>query len=213
MSIICFFGPDGSGKSTLVRELAKRLTNRGLRVRPSWMRGTHTLASLLARLLSKFTAFRGSDNPYYGITIPRKLKRLWQLVEFTSILPVILLKFILPSLLGYWVIAERYTPDFIIWVSITTNDQFYPRNIEAKFLLTLSSKAHAKIYATATLEKLSRRKKTNLNFVRAQLMLYDKIASAIDAHRLDTTNKSVNKSLKEALTLLNTPQMLQKSNS
>lgn len=208
MPIICFFGPDGSGKTTLAKELAKNLNNRGLRVKFSWMRGTHTLTSLLAEILSNFTTFRGPDNPYYGITIPRSLKRLWQLLEFASVIPIILLKFILPSALASSVIAERYAPDFIAWVSITTSDQRYPDSIEAKFLLTLSSKAHAKIYVTATPKELSRRRKEiNLN-LSAQLDLYSRIATALHAYRLDTTNKSVNESLEDVLSLLKTRQML-----
>jgi len=204
MPIICFFGTDGSGKSTLAKALTKRLNSENFRVKLSWMRGTHTLASLLAKLLSKLTTFKGSDNPYYGITIPKGFKRLWQLVEFASALPIILLKFILPSALGSWVIAERYAPDFITWISLTTGDQRYPKSIEAKFLLALSSKAHAKIYVTATLKELSkRRKETNSISISEQLRLYDRIASALRAHRLDTTTKSVKESLEEALSLLN----------
>jgi len=203
MPIIFFFGTDGSGKSTLAKALAKRLNQDGFEVRLSWMRGTHTLASLLARLLSKSTAFKGSENPYYKTTIPRNLKRLWQLVEFASTLPIILLKFILPSTLGSWVIAERYAPDFITWISLTTKDQHYPESIEARFLLALSSKAHAKIHVTATLKELSkRRKETSPKFVSDQLKLYDKIASTIQAHKLDTTTKSVNESLEEVLSVL-----------
>jgi len=203
MPIICFFGPDGSGKSTLAKALTKRLNNQNFRVKLSWMRGTHTLASLLAKLLSKSATFKGSENPYYKTTIPRNLKRLWQLLEFVSALPVILLKFILPSTLGSWVIAERYTPDFITWISITTNDQHYPKSIEARFLLALASKAHAKIHVTATLKELSRRRKeTNPNFVSDQLKLYDQIASTLHAHKLDTTNKSVNQSLEKVLSVL-----------
>jgi len=204
MPLICFFGTDGSGKSTLAKALTDRLNQNGLKTRLSWMRGTHTLASLLAKLLSKSTTFKGSYNPYYEITIPRSLKRLWQLVEFASTIPIILLKFILPSALGSWVVAERYAPDLITWVSITTDDQHYPESIEAKFLLALSSKAHTKIYVTATPKELSRRRnETNPNFISKQLKLYDRIASAIHAHRLDTTNKSANESLKEVLNLLN----------
>jgi len=203
MPIICFFGTDGSGKSTLAKALTKRLNSENFKVKLSWMRGTHTLASLLARLLSKSTTFKGSDNPYYKTTIPRNLKRLWQLIEFASTLPIVLLKFILPSALGSWVVAERYVPDFIVWVSITTNDQDYPRSFEAKFLLALSSKAQAKIHVTATLKELSkRRKETNPNFVSEQLKLYDRIASAIQAHRLNTTNKSINETLEEALSVI-----------
>ena len=51
----------------------------------------HTLASLLARFLYKFAFFRGFDNPYYGISIPDSAKRIWQLVEFISVLPILLI--------------------------------------------------------------------------------------------------------------------------
>lgn len=202
--MICLFGPDGSGKSTLSRALAEMLSSRVFTIRIVWMRGSHTSASLLARFLSKFTTFRGSDNPYYEITIPGNFKRLWQLIELTSMIPILLLKFIFPSTLGSWVIAERYLPDFITWVSLTTDDQSYPESIEAKFLLALSVKAQTKIYVTATFkELLKRREGINPDFVCDQLKLYDRMASAIHAHKLDTTNKSVNEALEDVLNLLN----------
>jgi hypothetical protein len=71
---------------------------------------------MLARFLSKFVTFKGSDNPYYGISIPSYMKRVRQLIEFISVLPVLLVWFLLPGLLGYTVIAERYIPDFLVWV-------------------------------------------------------------------------------------------------
>jgi len=203
MPIVCFFGPDGSGKSTLVRALLGQLDRSGHRVRLSWMRGTHTFASLLAELLCRFTVFRGSDNPYYQMTVPRNLRRLWQLIEFASVIPIILLKFILPSALGFWVIAERYIPDFVTWVSLTTGDQNYPEKMEAKFLLLLSSKARVRIYVTAILEELlKRREGTDPKFLSNQLEFYGKMASVIHAKMLDTTHKSVANSLEEVLCTL-----------
>lgn len=86
------------------------------------MRGTHTFASVLARVFSKFGIFRGSDNPYYMISVSKPLRRAWQLLEFVSVLPILFARFLLSSALGFIVIAERYLPDFIAWVATTTND-------------------------------------------------------------------------------------------
>jgi len=63
MSLVCLFGPDSSGKTTLAKALASGLENQRLKVKVSWMRSTNTLAFLLAKFLSRFSAFRGSDNP------------------------------------------------------------------------------------------------------------------------------------------------------
>jgi thymidylate kinase len=203
MSIIYFFGPDGSGKTTIAINLAEKLRSRSLRVKLSWMRGTHTLASMLARFLSKFVTFRGSDNPYYGVSIPNRMKRLWQLIELISMLPVLLVRFMLPSLLGYTVIAERYIPDFLVWVVITTDDPSYLSSISARFLLALALRAKAKIYVKADLQKLiERRMDMGPSFIMKQLVLYEKLAEGINSLTLDTTNRSVEESTNSLLAFL-----------
>jgi len=196
MPLICLFGPDGSGKSTLAKALAERLDKRGFRVKISWMRGTHTIASLLGRFISKIHSFRGSDNPYYGITILRSLRRLWQLIEFISMLPVLFAKFLLPSLLGYVVIAERYLPDFIVWVATTTRDPNYLKSYTARLLTASSMKAKTMIYVTAEpAELFKRREDMDKRFIRKQFKLYEEVAKSVNAFKLNTTNKEAEETL------------------
>jgi len=204
MPIICFFGPDGSGKTTIARSPAEKLRSMGLKIKLSWMRGTHTLASMLARLLSKFTTFKGPDNPYYGIFIPSRLKRLWQLIEFMSVLPILLYRFMLPSLFGYTVIAERYLPDFLAWVSLTTRDSDYFRRVEARFLLALSMKADVRVYVTASEAELAKRRggEVNHKFLSKQLKLYDDLVKLVGAYKIDTSGRSVKEALNELLNVV-----------
>ena len=205
MAILYFFGPDGSGKSTLTQSLAKVMEKRGYKVKLSWMRGSHTITSLIAKILSRFDLFKGSENPYYAIKIPKKFRTFWQIIEFVGALPVIFAGFLIPSFLGYCVMADRYVLDLAVWIYLTTEDYNFFKKFEAKLLLALTQKTKAKFYITADIKELSARK-PNFWFPKEQLIVYGKLAKSINAQIIDTTDKSVDESLQEVLNVIDQKQ-------
>ena len=207
MVIIYFFGPDGAGKSTLVKGLVNNI-QKNHKVKLSWMRGSHTITSFLAKILSRFNFFKGPENPYYNINIPKNLKGLWQLLEFISALPVIIIRFLLPSFMGCWVIADRYTLDLTVWISLTTRDNSFLEKPQAKVLIALAKNADAKFYVKADVKTLSERRGERLPNPEEQISLYDKLAQAIGATTIDTTDKSTHDSLQEVSEVLKTGELL-----
>lgn len=199
--LILFFGPDGSGKSTLSRKLYQALHDER-RVLLSWMRGSHTMASLIARILSRIKAFKGIDNPYYNIKVPRSMRGLWAVIEFVSMLPILFFKYLLPHKFKYVVIGERSIPDFIAWVILTLNYPGYLKTLQAKFLLRILN-THFKIYVTASLNELVRRRNDmNRTILLKELVIYEFLYRVLNAHKLDTTGKSIEESLNEILSIV-----------
>ncbi len=164
------------------------------------MRGSHTLASLLSKFLSKFQAFRGLENPYYGVSIPRNIMKLWWLIEYISVLPIIITEYIMPSRLGRIVVADRYIPDFIVWVAIITNNASFKESIYSRQLLTLSRRNTLKFYVTASKEEIRRRSNEKTMSLNKQQNLYKSLAT--NAFNIDTTDKTPKESLKEIVTIL-----------
>jgi len=201
--ILYFFGPDGAGKTTIVKGLAQKIRKKNHKVKLSWMRGSHTFASLLAKILSRSDFFKGSENPYYNINIPENLKGLWQFFEFLSALPIIISRFLVPSFMGYWIIADRYTLDLAVWICLTTRDRNFLEKLEAKVLIASAKKTNAKFYVKADLETL-RNRAGKFPFPEEQMCLYDRLAQTVGATIIDTTNKSADDALQEVLKALET---------
>ena len=200
MYIIYFFGPDGSGKTTQATLLSNQLKKNGLRTRFVWMRGSHTFASILLRFLSKLDRYKGNVNPYYNVNIPKNMARLCWFLEYISAIPVILLRFVLPSLFGYVVIADRYVLDLVVWISIVTREPSFRRSFFARHLISLARRTKAKFFVMADLSELARRSGEEIKVLKNQLDLYSSLR--MDAHALNTTSKSPRTTFQEVLNTL-----------
>lgn len=205
-SYVCFFGPDGSGKTTLSRYLMVRaIKSLGAhKVRRAWFRGTHTLASLMAKLLRCFRALRGPCNPYYGICVPRALRAPWMLIEVASIIPVLLAKLYIPLILGHFVIGERGVIDFLVWLSLTLRNPGLVRGFVGRSLIALARSTGINIYVRAAPEVLKRRRggSPEEGALGFQLIVYDAIARAYDLPTIDTSERGVMDCLNEVLTVI-----------
>ncbi|MEM2288826.1 MAG: hypothetical protein QW503_07045 [Sulfolobales archaeon] len=200
---ICLFGPDGSGKSTLARLLRGYLYSQGVYAHVSWFRGSHLFASVLARFLSHFTSFKGYRNPYYGIIVPSKLRPLWVLVEFSSLLPHYLLRRFLSLL--HPVIGDRGLLDFVVWIIVTLDYPRFLSSFTGRFLARLAVK-EKNVYVKADPATLLRRVvDIPPSFLAKEVACYSVLAKYYASHTIDTTSRTPMESLGELLKCLRRP--------
>jgi len=200
MIVVCFFGPDGSGKSTLARLLRSYLYSRGVYAHVSWFRGSHLFASVLARFLSHFTSLKGYSNPYYRVSIPSKLRSLWVLVEFSSLLPHYLLRRFLSLL--HPVIGDRGLLDFIVWIIVTLDYPRFLSSFTGRFLARLAVK-EKNVYVKADPATLLRRVvDIPPSFLAKEVACYSVLAKYYASYTIDTTSRTPMESLGELLKCL-----------
>lgn len=198
LRLIVFFGPDGSGKTTQSRLVASNLKEQGFRVRFVWIRAHHSLASVLSKILVCFGYCRPNNaqaNNYklFDINLVPRLKRFWELIEFVSVIPWILLKVKLPLLLGFVVVADRYLIDTIVSVAYFVEDDEYLSGYTARILLGMAQKNAFLIHLDAETSVILKRRKDeqlDLDFVAFQKKLYMHFADALGVLTIDTSNKN-----------------------
>jgi len=183
MVLFTLSGCDGSGKTTLTKILASHLSRYGS-VRVFWFRGSHFLASLLLRILSRFRVFRGGCNPYYGVCIPWGMKRLWIHIEFWSAIPYILLRMVLGRLYRFTVF-DRGVVDFIAWVVTTLGYPGFVSSIYGRFLVRLASRENT-IYLYADRDVLVERADVSPGFIYREYAVYSVLMRYLARCIIDT---------------------------
>ena len=192
-SAIIFFGPDGSGKTTQADMLVKELNTSGVKTKKLWLRSLHTLAFLISKLAMQLLHLDSVYEFRAKYSQKRSFRRIWYAIEFLSILPLILVRFRLPLLRGYTIVAERYVIDWIVSLSYLSHNELMLDSLLARSVLKFIPKGANLIYMDATYEAiLSRgRSEDSKEFIEFQRTLYTRIASMLNATIVDTSDKSI----------------------
>jgi hypothetical protein len=198
---IIISGADGSGKTTVVRLLASYFSRHGP-VCVHWFRGSHLLASLLYRLLSRFRSFRGYCNPYYGVCVPVRLRPLWVHVEFWSLIPHVIVRLILRRFCRV-LVCDRGFMDFIVWVVVTLGHPSFLSSIYGRFLVRLTA-LEGPVYLYADVGTLAGRADVLRSFIARELIAYNMLARYTSRCSVDTGGRSPQAVVKEILSCLET---------
>ncbi len=200
--VVVFFGSDGTGKTTQAQLLMKEFRDRGYKVSRAWIRGRHSLAFFISRLLLKL-GFKGYFVAPYApggkILDSRTLKgkRIWSLIEFVSVVPLIIRRMYVPLLLGYKVVAERYVVDTVIYNSYYLGSSF---DFYARILMHMIPKGSLIVHMDASLNDVMSRRTDDLvseKFIEYQLTSYRKYANVLHALSINSSALGIEEIRKE----------------
>lgn len=199
--LILLSGPDGSGKTTLAVALKKDLENKGYKVKITWIRGTHTIAYLMTVFLKKIFKMHGNQLFYHNVYIPRKMIKLWVLIELISVIPLIIIYYHLSRLL-YVVISERSLLDFAIWVLKGLGDEKnIMRTFTYKIILILVNK-YRPIYITADIRHLIMRKPSERFFIMNFYPYFQAFSKVFNLITINTSHYSIIQSINKLKQLI-----------
>jgi len=199
---VAFFGPDGAGKTTHVDLLLTFYREKGMKARKAWIRANHTLAFVVSRFFVRLGYYRVAPNPMrrpladpawgraFVATLLPPIRRVWPLIEFMSVLPLVILRVLLPLHLGYAVVAERYVIDSVVAIAYITGDPTFPRRSLGRALLRLIPRNSVMIYLRASYATILERRKENAHgpeFITFQLAMYDEFAKNLGSPIIDTS--------------------------
>jgi hypothetical protein len=176
-------GADGSGKTTTAKLLLLYSSRHGDAC-VHWFRGSHLFVSILARFLYRFSSFRGSYNPYYRICVPERLKGVWTILEFVSLLPHLFARSLLCRLCRV-VVCDRGLLDFVVWLIVTLDAPWILNTLIGRFLIRLVSRGNI-VYLYADIDTLARRADVPREFIVKELAIYNILARYFAKCSIDT---------------------------
>lgn len=196
---IILFGADGTGKTTQAKLLISYIRSHGGRPWWAWIRGRHSLAFVLALLFARFGYYQtvnlpnGTSQKVFDPRLLPKLRPIWQLIEFVSVLPWIILRVRLPRILGYTVVAERYVVDTVVYLGYWLGDRFL-KSFSAKALLSEIPPNSQLIHLDAEAHVIFDRRQDDIitpDFVTYQKETYSRLARELHAVTINTSKNTI----------------------
>jgi len=193
--MIMFFGPDGTGKTTLAGLLEAYLRSKGYKVRRIRLRSHHLAMYVLISLLRKLKLVPNTNSPRilsYSLRRYFKNSRVFMYLEAINVILWILMNVKLRNLLSGNVvtIAERYVPDFIVDTILVTSEYSFPHAL-LKILGNLM-KNSVKIFLYAQFGDVLNRKKDevlSVTYLAALTRIYASILPYIGIDMCLNTSK------------------------
>jgi len=208
---IAISGIDGTGKTTLANYLVRDLELRGYQTRLVWIKSEHTFAYLISRILIALGWRRRISNPN-GIIVTRLqffdnwfTRKIWPLIEFFSVLPLVIVKVKLPLLFGRWVVLDRYTIDTIVSVSLKTEKARFENTYLARILLNMIPRNCVPLLLDVDLATMLKRRpdiELSSGEIERGMKLYRSLSKRMNAISLNTGILTQSESMKKIIDLL-----------
>jgi dTMP kinase len=196
--LICFIGIDGSGKSTLSKNLIERMSKRHIKFEYTWCKFESSFFKLLISLKNKYF-IRDKDwkeNYTKSRTVKKKLFHspyLRLAYEWFILIDYrfqILRKITIPRLFGRNFVSDRYIYDTVVDLAFDLNYTEEEVKKKVNHLLFLSPKPDI-IYFVDVPESVAFSRKNDvpsINFLSEKKKVYKQILKYIDVIILDGTS-------------------------
>lgn len=163
--IIYIYGPDGSGKSTICKEIVKHLNQKGIEVTYKWMRFNHFLSKIVNAVgrvigLASYTTYPdGTRIGYHNYDKSQFLSTIYCISTLFDTVIALILKLWLPSWMQKKVIVvDRFIFDIMVDLAVDTNNANIHTNWQGKFLKRLILQNMIPIYISVDKETILRRR-------------------------------------------------------
>jgi len=184
--IIAFFGPDGAGKTTVAKLLAKYYMEKGFKVAYVRLRIHHMAMYVLIKLLQLLRVIPSTRSPrisHYSMRRLFKQSRFFFILESLNVLLWLIINVKVRLMMNHIIVAERYIPDFLISLYMITSKIDYIEKAMLSRILVAKFVCHDNrvfIHLTANPMVLHGRKKDeelSLTFIRFSLISYHVITN------------------------------------